>query len=143
VTDTPLGGEEVVSRFLYGDRHYSIQKRRPKPGAFDPSPYYELSTAHTTGLLDKEIWKIAIEALGDLPPRDEINARVDIPVTELTDNGLRAVRDDDPFIRHALVLGWPRHDDPDQQKKAWKEICLKLSQCPQIQLAVATPAIRR
>lgn len=90
-----------------------------------------------------QIWTVASNALGDQPPLDEINARVDIPVSDLIDNLLNALRDDDPFVRHTLVLGWPTLDDPDREKKAWKEICLKLSQCPTVQLAIATPPIRR
>jgi hypothetical protein len=138
-----LGPGELLARFLHHKRHFSIQKMLPKPGAFDPSPYSELSTAHITGLLDASVWSVAREALGDDPDRGEICARVDFPVSELIENRLRAERDDEPFVRHTLVLGWPAMDDPDQKKKAWKEICLKLSQSPRVKLVIATHPVRR
>jgi hypothetical protein len=56
---------------------------------------------------------------------------------------LRAVRDDDPFARHTLVLGWPDVDDPNQRKEQWKEICLALSQSLHVALVIPPAPIVR
>jgi hypothetical protein len=145
ITSIPreLPSGEVVSRLLYTKNHFSRPRKRPKPAAFDPSPYNELSTIHTTGLSHEAIWDIAVNALGDRPGRDQIHARADLPVDELLERKLRAVRDDDPFTRHTLVLGWPQPADPNQRKEPWKEICLALSQCPRVELVIpAAPIVR-
>lgn len=89
------------------------------------------------------MWEIAVRALRDQPGRDQIHARADIQVDELLERKLRAVRDDDPFTRHTLVLGWPDVADPDQRKEQWKEICLALSQCPGVHLVIPPSPIVR
>jgi hypothetical protein len=142
-TPRELSTGEVVSRLLYTKNHFSRPRNRPKPAAFDPSPYNELSTIHITGLSHEAIWGIAVNALGDQPGRDQIHARADVPVDELLERKLRAVRDDDPFARHTLVLGWPQPDDPSQRKEQWKEICLALSQCPRVELVIPPTPIAR
>jgi hypothetical protein len=138
-----LSASEVVSRLLYTTNHFSRPRNRPKPAAFDPSPYKELSTIHTTGLSHAAVWEVAVGALGDRPGRDQIHARADVPVDELLERKLRAVRDDDPFTRHTLVLGWPEVADPNQRKEQWKEICLSLSQCPRVHLVIPPSPITR
>ena len=110
-----LSADAVVSRLLYTKNHFSRPRNRPKPAAFDPSPYNELSTIHTTGLSHAAVWDVAVSALGDQPGRNQIHARADIPVNELLEHKLRAVRDNDPFTRHTLVLGWPEVADPNQR----------------------------
>jgi hypothetical protein len=132
-----------VSRLLYTKNHFSRPSNRPKPAAFDPSPYNELSTIHTTGLRHAAVWEVAVSALRDRPGRDQIHARADIPVDELLERKLRAVRDDDPFTRHTLVLGWPEVAEPNQRKEQWKEICLALSQCPRVHLVIPPSPIAR
>jgi hypothetical protein len=89
------------------------------------------------------VWTVAISALRDQPGRDQIQARADIPVDELLGRKLRAVRDDDPFTRHTLVLGWPEAADSNQRKEQWKEICLALSQCPRVELVIPPAPIVR
>jgi hypothetical protein len=139
-----LVATDVVARLLYSRNHYSSQRNKLKPAAFDPSPYNELSTVHVTGLSDVEIWDVAVNALGDQRGRNTIYARADVPVEQLHAQDLRAVRDDDPFIRHTLVLGWPELEDPAQRKERWVEICLALSQGEGVTLVIPPePVIRR
>jgi hypothetical protein len=138
-----LSPGEVVTRLLYTKRHFSRVTKRPHPAAFDPSPYKELSAIHITGLSHAVVWEVAALALGDKPGRDRIYARADVPVDELVDQGLRAVRDDDPFARHTSVLGWPDLADLDQRKEQWKEICLALSQCRRVELVIPQSPIVR
>jgi hypothetical protein len=53
------------------------------------------------------------------------------------------VRDDNPFERHTLVLGWPELVDANARKEAWKAICLQLSQSEMVTLALPENPIRR
>jgi hypothetical protein len=140
---TVLGAAETVARLLYSKNHYSRKRNRPKPTAFDPSPYNELSTIHVTGLEEEQIWDVSVNALGDQRGRGMIYGRADVPVQELHMHRLHAVRDDDPFDRHTLVLGWPEIEIPDQRKERWLEICLALSQAESVKLSIpATPITR-
>jgi len=139
-TKRELDVGERVSRFIYSKRHMKSAIVRPLPGAFDPSPYTELSVAHSTDLSDEEIWNIAVSALGSQAGRDTIYSRADVPVRELIQKKLRAVRDDDPFERHTCVVGWPEVPGKDERKQLWKQICLELSQHPDVKLVLpATP----
>jgi hypothetical protein len=131
-----LGGGEVVARFIYSRRNLSNSTLRPKPTAFDPSPYHELSVAHSTGLTDEQIWEIGSRTLGTQPGRTTIHGRADVTVRALIEQQLRALRDDDRFARHTSVVGWPSSADPDQDKQRRKQICLELSQHPDVILAV-------
>jgi hypothetical protein len=115
---------------------------RPKPSAFNPSPYLELSGVHVTGLTETTIWEVAKNTAGRNPGRRTIYARADVLVDEFIRKKLRAIRDDDPFIRHTSVEGWPKLADVDEQKEQWKAICLALSQSTNVNLAIPSAPIR-
>jgi hypothetical protein len=138
-----LAASELVARFICSQSHISKLHARPKRAAFDPSPYDELSVVHSTGLADREVWEIGKLMLGTERGRDKIRARADVPVNALIRNRLRAILDDNPFKRHTSVVGWPNSDDPDQQKQERIEVCLQLSQDPEVKLVVPeSPIIR-
>ena len=99
--------------------------------------------AHSSGLVDTQVWPLAVGTLIDEPGRDTVYARADIPVRELFPHKLRAVRDDSPFERHSIVVGWPESDDQDKRKEQCKLICLQLSQCDEIKLLVPDEPITR
>lgn len=139
-----LESHEHVGRFIYSDRHIGRSAARPKPGAFfPPLPYSELSVAHTDGLSEAEVWKIARKTLKPGPRRDKIYARADIPVQALSDLKLRALRDDMPFLRHTNVIDWPVGSDNDDTKALCKKICLDLSEDLRIQLAIPDAPVTR
>ena len=142
VVPCELGGEELIARFICATRHFSKVHNRPKPGAFSPEPYNELSVAHVTNLGDPDVWNIAARTLVDQPGRDKVYARADAPIAEFMRHKLRAVRDDNPFERHTLVLGWPNPKDPNERKEQWKLICLQLSQSPAVTLVVPDQPVR-
>jgi hypothetical protein len=132
-----LENGELVSRFIYSKSHMSTEHHRPKPDAFNPLPDKPLSVVHTTGLPDRDVWEIGrLHALVDKPGRDKIRGRADMPVKALIKRNLRAIRDDNPFARHTSVIGWPRSSDPDQRKQQLKDLCLALSQDPEIKLII-------
>jgi hypothetical protein len=135
-----LAPNERVARFIYSARKIRKTNRRPKPDVFDPSPYMELSTVHSSGLADEDIWAIGRQTLRSEPGRNKIYARADVPVQSLLDVKLRALRDDKPFQRHTSVIDWPLGSDPNQTKALWIQICLELSEDPRICLAIpSTP----
>jgi hypothetical protein len=138
-----LSADERVSRFIYTHRNIRRTAHRPKPGAFDPSPYMELSVAHTSNLSDAQVWRIGGQTLGSQPGRSTIYARADIPVLCLSDVKLRALRDDRRFRRHTSVIDWPLGSDTNETKALWKEICLELSEDLRVNLAVSPgPVVR-
>jgi len=138
-----LAAGELVARFIYSRSQMSPLNSRPKPGAFDPSPHNELSVVHSSALQDREVWEIGIHTLGTQPGRDKIHGRADVPVRALTERKLRAILDDNPFKRHTSVIGWPAPADPDERKQQRKQLCLELSQDPDIRLIIPeSPIIR-
>jgi hypothetical protein len=136
-----LAPADRVSRFIYSRSKIRKTALRPKPSAFDPSPYMELSTVHISGLSSDSVWAIGKQTLGNQPGRDKIHARADIPVESLIDVKLRALRDDRPFERHTSVIDWPIGSDGNEAKALWLEICLKLSEDARINLALPAEPI--
>ena len=129
-----LEGDDLVARFIYSRSQIRLSDQRPKPQVFNPSPHNELSVVHSTGLGDGEIWSIGRHTLGTEPGRSRIHGRADIPVHVVKEKNLRVIRDNDPFDRHTAITGWPRGRNPDETKQIWKQICLELSQDPEIKL---------
>lgn len=136
-----LAATELLSRFIYSKSLYRKNPFKAKPSAFDPSPDNELSMAHVTGLTVASIWELAKSALGDQPGRDKIRAYASLAVGTAIEQELRAVRDNDPFERHTLLVGWPVFSDDEKRRKRWAEITLKLSQASELQLA--TPPLTK
>jgi hypothetical protein len=123
---TELAAGERLSRFLFGDRHYSSTKRLVKPGAFDPSPYRELSVGHTTGLTTAEVWSLG-EVVRIHTRLPKLYARADIDAAHVVERKLKAIRDDEGYERHTNILGWPDIEDPDTRKRVWKNLATGLA----------------
>ena len=117
---------ERISRFMFGDRHYSAKKRLLKPGAFNPSPYDELSVGHTTGLDTAQIWQLG-EVVRAHTKSPTLYARADLDVAHVLEQKLKAVRDDQDYERHTNVIGWPVVADDDAKKRLWKHIASELA----------------
>ncbi len=94
----------------------------------------ELSVVHSSGLTEDQVWDIGKQTIGSAPGRRKIYGRADIPVQSLTDVKLRALRDDQPFIRHTSVIDWPLGSDGNDAKALWLQICLELSEDYRIRL---------
>lgn len=131
-----LSGSDTVARFIYSRSNIRPSDLTPKPAAFNPAPYNVLSVVHSTGLSSEDIWTIGAETLGTERGRSRIYGRADAPVLAFTDKELRVVRDNEPFDRHTSVTGWPEGKDADETKQLWKQICLELSQHPEVRLAI-------
>jgi hypothetical protein len=138
-----LAAGELVTRFICSERQILKASARPKPGAFNPSPYIELSVVHSSGLSDSEIWEVGRQTLSDVAGRDHIYGRADIPVISLADVKLRALRDDKPFVRHTSVIDWPIGSDGNETKAFWKQITLELSEDLRVNLAFPVMPVGR
>src|SRR5579863_9903378 len=138
-----LAPDERVARFIYSERKIRKTRHRPKPDVFDPSPYMELSTVHSSGLTDEDVWAIGRQTLRSEPGRNTIYARADVPVQSLLDVRLRALRDDKPFQRHTSVIDWPIGSDANETKELWKLITLQLSEDSRITLVLPGVPIAR
>jgi hypothetical protein len=137
-----LAPDEVVTRFIYSERNILRSQRRPKRGAFDPSPHMELSVVHSSGLTENGVWELGQMTVGSAPGRRNIYGRADIPVESLADVNLRALRDDKPFVRHTSVIDWPLGSDGNDTKALWLQICLELSQDHRVRLELPqTPVV--
>ena len=88
---------------------------------------------------NEDIWLLARKTLG--PNRRKVYARADLLVRDLIEHSLRALRDDDPFERHTIVIGWPDSQDSDERKAQTKEICLALCHAPSMNLALPAEEI--
>ncbi len=133
-----LGPEEMVCRFIYTKKNITSEKK-PRRNAFEPPDDRQLSTAHSTNLSNDNIWLLARKTLG--PTRRKVFARVDLLVRDLIEHKLRAVRDDDPFERHTIVVGWPDSADDDDRKAKTLEICLALCHAPSMNLELPPEVI--
>ena len=135
-----LGPRETVSRFIYTEKNIKKSEKRPRPNAFEPPPEdRQLSTAHSTDLSNDSVWLLARKTLG--PNRRKVFARADLLVQDLIEQSLRAIRDDDPFERHTVVIGWPDSPDADERKAKTKEICLALCHAPSTNLELPPEVI--
>ncbi|HUB53525.1 MAG TPA: hypothetical protein VL986_15330, partial [Terracidiphilus sp.] len=128
----------LVTRIVFSKSAIRRAQLRPKPVAFNPSPYNELSVIHTSKLTDEAIWEVAKQTRGTEPGRTGIYCRVDAPVQSFNDFQLRALRDDKPFKRHTSIVDWPLGSDGNEAKALWKHICLGLSEDPRITVAFPT-----
>lgn len=122
-----LASHELVTRFIFDERHCHKSTGRPHLNAFMPPLSRKLSVVHSTGLSEEAIWKFGEFTIGNSPRRTKICARADVPVACFNSHSLSAIRDDKPFKRHTSVVGWPDEQDERQTKARWKEICLQLS----------------
>lgn len=101
----------------------------------------ELSVVHSSGLTEIDLWELGERTKGSAPGRRNIYARADIPVQSFTDVKLRALRDDEPFIRHTSVIDWPLGSDGNEAKALWLQICLELSEDDRVKLEFPTALV--
>jgi len=128
-----LAHEDRISRYLFSDRHYAATKRLVKTGAFNPSPYDELSVGHTTGLETVALWQLG-EVVRAYAGATKLHARADVDVRHATEKRLRAIRDDKDYERHTNVVGWPVIADEDIRKRIWKGLATHLADHASLEL---------
>ena len=118
-----------LTRFIFSQRHYSIQKRRAKPSAFLPPPDLQTSAFGTDGLDEQGIWWIADNVVAKESQREAPAARADISSSAVLDAQLTVVPDHASHSRHVNICGWPTEKE--------KQLAVALDLC-----AAATLRIR-
>ena len=100
---------DVLSRFLFQQRHFKRAENRAVPEAFMPPTDLQLSTFLTTGMVAANIWDLGKEALTS-HPQPRLYGRADLDVGAVQEQKLKALRDDNPD-RHVSVVGWPTYSN--------------------------------
>lgn len=118
-----LRDSDRVTRFLHHRSQLRDNGRRAHFAAFMPTQG-GTSVADITGLDEDAVWKIGPCTLAPASGRTQIMGRADLMVRAAIGLGLRAVRDDAGFCRHAELRGWP---EGDESKSRQQEIAKELA----------------
>ncbi|HKN75514.1 MAG TPA: hypothetical protein VJW94_10090 [Candidatus Acidoferrum sp.] len=110
-----------LSRFIFSQRHYSIQKLRPKPGAFLPPPDLQTSAFGVDGLDEEGIWWIADNVVAKQSQKEPPGARADIPSAAVLEAQLTVVPDPADHPRHVNICGWPA--EKEKQLATAQDLC--------------------
>jgi len=124
-----VGDGEDLARFLFSSSHYTSVMA--KPAAFLPNPKDRETSVFRQGReFPEEIWRIGSEHA----PQD----RTLYGAAVLTARSVRAavleVVASEPPARHAAIVGWPWHDDPELKKAQQKERAILLAQAAELLL---------
>jgi hypothetical protein len=116
----------VLTRFLKGKSHFSVDKRMIKQGAFVPPPDRRLSCFRIGSLGADAIWRLADENKITTPSGRPVDGRADLPLSSVaataaeTRQPIQADLDDLP-PRHVSIFGWP--EDKDAQMIVAQSLC--------------------
>jgi hypothetical protein len=115
-------GDEQFTRFIFTQKHFSVQKKRVKPPALLPAPNnatrrLETSTHRVKDLTGAEIWKLGYDHVEDVARGRIIRARGQGACTLATSQGLSLDVNGSPYPRHVDIIGWSGDKD-DRLMKA-------------------------
>jgi len=100
-----VDSNELLTRYIFSDRHIRRQKKKATSAAFMPRDYdLRLSVFRIEGLFDKKIWEIG-RKVGKKASRN-LHARADIKALEVERQELSIEPDKNP-PRHANIVRWP------------------------------------
>jgi hypothetical protein len=103
--------DEILSRFIFSDRHFRRGRGEVKPDAFLPLPeLLETSIYRAAGLDRSEIQ--AAGGIAGASRAGSLKAWADVLAGVVLEVGL-SVRPDNQPERHAAIIGWP--DKKDEQ----------------------------
>lgn len=101
-----LSGGDILSRFIFSKRHFSIENRTVKYGAFLPPPdSADLSVFFVSSLTNSEIWEIGCEYVQT--DQRKLKARADLTVENVYAVNLKVVPDTQPHELHANITPFP------------------------------------
>jgi hypothetical protein len=132
--DLPLSADiqsgEDFTRFIFTQKHFSIEKKRVKPQALLPTinkatGRLETSTHRIENLAAAEIWKLGYEHVEDAAKSRIIKARGQGAYALADAQGLTLDVNGTPYPRHVDIIGWSGDKD-DRMMKA-TEIVGKLA----------------
>ena len=94
---------EKLTRFIFSKRHFSVEKKIVKYGAFIPPPDSpDLSVFCISALSEKEVWEIGWRNVETEKRR--LKARADLFVSNVYENNLEVVPDPQPHELHANII---------------------------------------
>lgn len=101
-----LSRDDILSRFIFSKRHFSIENKTVKYGAFLPPPNSaDLSVFIVSTLTNEEIWMIGREYVQtDLRT---LKARAELQAEYIYDSNLTVVLDTQPHELHANITPFP------------------------------------
>lgn len=101
-----LSGGDILSRFIFSKRHFSIENRTVKYGAFIPPPNSaDLSVFFVSSLTHSEIWEIGRGYVQT--DERKLKARADLTVENVYAVNLKVVPDTQPHELHANITPFP------------------------------------
>ena len=117
----PVTDTERLSRYVTFREHFSVTKNQVHFRAFlPPNRDTDLSIMRTEGLEEGDVW-----TLGDAvaaPSGRTVYARGDFLAPHVravfVDSWRLSVRPDDDPPKHALIEGWPPHEDAPEIRKS-------------------------
>ncbi len=107
----------MLTRFIFTSRYFSVENKRVKHAAFSPmfnkeNERYETSVCRIDDLSGDEIWETGItEVEQRRPGSKKILARGDFTEKCLSDTVLTIENSFHIFNRHADIIGWPNEKD--------------------------------
>ena len=117
--------DEPITRYIFQKKHFSIENRRVKVGAFYPPPKNypnEISVFRILGLLESEVWKLGDCEVASKRDKD-IKARADVIVVDIIESNLSIEPDTkDQHDRHANII---LPDDDIASKESAAELSLR------------------
>ncbi len=97
---------DILTRFIFSKKHFSIKNRTVKYGAFLPPPNStDLSVFFVLSLTNSEIWEIG-RAYVQTEQR-KLKARADLSVEDVYAINLKVLPDTQPHELHANITPFP------------------------------------
>ncbi len=97
---------DILTRFIFSKKHFSIENRTVKYGAFLPPPNSaDLSVFFVLSLTNSEIWEIGREYVQT--EQRKLKARADLSVKNLYAINLKVLPDTQPHELHANITPFP------------------------------------
>lgn len=97
---------DILTRFIFSKKHFSIENRTVKYGAFLPPPNSaDLSVFFVLSLTNSEIWEIGREYVQTEQRR--LKARADLSVENIYAINLKVIPDTQPHELHANITPFP------------------------------------
>jgi hypothetical protein len=118
-----VGDDEDLARFVFSSSQYNALMA--KPAAFLPNPKDRETSVFRHGREPREVlWQIGREHA----TRERTLHGAAVVTAHSVRTALLDVIASEPPARHAAIVGWPWHDDPDMQKAQQKERAILLAQ---------------
>lgn len=101
-----LSRGDILTRFIFSKRHFSIENRTVKYGAFlPPLNSVDLSVFYISSLTNSEIWEIGSEYVQT--EERKLKARADLSAENIYAVNLKVSPDTQPHELHANITPFP------------------------------------